>query len=690
MSKRQSGSQITRDHIGEERSDDEEPKDFGIASSQVMSKRKIAMPKRKMTFTAPQTNAKESSMASVFANNKPQANREDDNEKALKLKALNSQFSGKIIKCIKDDPCCNLTPLFEKYKNYIDSIDKVADVKTSETKPATSSFTFGIQAKIPVSQPKQFAFGSLTSKPVENDDVATKSHSSEEEDVENEEEEQDEQDEEEKKEIKIQGPTFTLSSNPIVKDSTFTFGSDLSKKQAEEKDSDSESEVEIKGPQFKFSGTVKSDVFKLPSKNGSDEKESIPITEEKNEPKQKPSTPFQFGLKSTTNDKSETPKTENPFTFGKSTVSATSTTDSGSKPVPSFSFGAKKDEVKETSPVETPKFSFGTTTKSGPTTTPSFSFGNSEKKDNADDRENNNTAKPSQGFSFSLPSSSNTSETKEESNPVASQDKPANGGFSFKIPDSASKTEESGKKFSFSFGSNPSQESSNEEKKPAFTFGTSTATEEKKETMKPAFSFGQSNSSMPSFSFGKPTTPLSNTSNAETPAGASDSAGFKFSLPFEQKSTPTKDVDDATEEKPTSATNDNATNGDGISNSVSSVNGEEDEEVIFKQKSKLMVFNPETKGYDSKGVGEMKLLQQNNDKSKIRLLCRSDGMGHILLNATIVKSFAYTPLTPEKDNFVKVPTVGPDGKLITYIVQYKQKSDGRQFIKSIEDAKKDM
>lgn len=119
-------------------------------------------------------------------------------------------------------------------------------------------------------------------------------------------------------------------------------------------------------------------------------------------------------------------------------------------------------------------------------------------------------------------------------------------------------------------------------------------------------------------------------------------------------------------------------------------NGEEGENALFSQRSKLMIFNTETKAYDSRGVGEMKLLQSNEDKSKIRFLCRSDGMGNILLNTRVVKDFSYTPLTAENENLVKIPTIEADNKLVTYVVKFKQKADGRQFVKAIEDVKKDM
>lgn len=65
-------------------------------------------------------------------------------------------------------------------------------------------------------------------------------------------------------------------------------------------------------------------------------------------------------------------------------------------------------------------------------------------------------------------------------------------------------------------------------------------------------------------------------------------------------------------------------------------------------------------------------------------------MGNILLNTAVVKSFKYSPLTPENENLVKIPTIDKDGALVTYVARFKQKADGRLFVKSIEDAKNDM
>lgn len=245
--------------------------------------------------------------------------------------------------------------------------------------------------------------------------------------------------------------------------------------------------------------------------------------------------------------------------------------------------------------------------------------------------------------------------------------------------------------------------------KPSFTFGApgnaSAASGEAQkdgsgEKPKP-FTFGASSSpAAPSFSFGKPAAAAA---SKEPPSG-----GFKFSLPFSSNTSApaagqnasqsteangsepaaTEKAEAAPETKPEAASEPKADTEQGQAMVMS--NGEEAENLLFSKRAKLMVINPETKAYESRGVGELKLLQNKDDKAKVRILCRSDGMGHILLNTKVVKSFQYTPADADKENFVKCPVVNADGKLENYIIRVKQKADGRQLCKSISDAQESM
>lgn len=206
------------------------------------------------------------------------------------------------------------------------------------------------------------------------------------------------------------------------------------------------------------------------------------------------------------------------------------------KPIPSFSFEAKKEEKEAESPVANSTFAFGNKiTDIKETSTPAFSFSSNKDtskpafsfggKPNVEKSESSGpslfgskpeTSKPS-GFSFG---SKPTEDVKEKPTPAFSFG--ANGGDKETVT-SSSGTEQakpafsfgatSGDKPSFSFGSKPATESETKAKeegpKPTFSFGN---TSQEKEKSAPAFSFGTSkvesneiNGSKPTFSFGTKT-----------------------------------------------------------------------------------------------------------------------------------------------------------------------------------------
>lgn len=721
MSKRGADNQLTREELDrDDISDEETPHQATMASSDVISRRKIAMPKRKMAFPSTlRGNTDESKTANAFSFlKKPQTEKTAANadDKPAKLKALNLQFKDKLEEFLNSDPACDLRPVFMKYGKYIDEINSSTS-KTSVPEPKAFSFTpqsitetvapgFG-KVSAPratttpdVHTPKQTTFpfapqapkpeAASSQEPSKSSFTFTKPTTTVSDSKAN--ADSSESDSEDEKEIKITGPTFSISTKPITSDSVFAFGA--AKKEQKKDDSDSESDVEIKGPEFKFAGEVKSDVFKLHKKADENKNETktdnSKVTENKAPTFSFGSTPNPFntsGSKDENNSGSNEPaKQANTvpkpaFSFTNNLISKESESSQEKKPL-SFNFTAPKtdnNEVQEASESEKTKssesstFSFGnnTTTKTNPFSgnTSGFSFGKPASTSNTTEskpsisfsKPQNNDTVPKSAFSFGT-SANTVTETNEE------KDSNTNGG-----------NEDSKPALNFNFSSNTSSQ------KPSFSFGS---TSEKKEettehsTTSGGFSFGQSKA--PAFSFG---TPATNTTTNNPP-----SSGFKFSLPFNQENKSNEaDSSKISEKKEdgNSATVE-TTEEQSTSSSIQLQNGEEDETPLFTCRSKLMTINTKTNGYDSRGVGELKLLQKKDDKSKIRLLCRSDGMGNILLNTAVVKSFKYSPLTPENENLVKIPTIDKDGALVTYVARFKQKADGRLFVKSIEDAKNDM
>lgn len=470
-----------------------------------------------------------------------------------------------------------------------------------------------------------------TSKPVEGDkkrDVASSSEGEEE-------------------EVKVEGPKFSLQSKPTTSNSVFSFGA-KKEEPKQHNESDSEGEIEVKGPQFTFSGEVKSDVFKL-NKAAEEKKENPP-----------PVNPFQ-------QNSSQSSLAKPAFGFGNK---------SADTPKPVFNFGQVNSQGE---PPKKPAFSLGQPKNEGEQPKkPVFSFGQPKANDEQPEKST---------FSFGQP--------KTDAEPP----KKPTFNFNFKpsTPASdASEKSDTNPSFSFKFGQEkPQQDSETKNTKPIFSFGNSTSTSDsdKKTDVKPAFSFGSTNSSTaPSFSFSSSNNTNNDNSNGTNTTNTNNapSGGFKFSLPFNQKPASQPSSSPSLSTPPQQEESKSEEHKEEPSKSIEMQNGEENENALFTQRSKLMIFNNETKSYDSRGVGELKLLQNKEDKSKVRLLCRSDGMGNILLNTSLVKSFSYSPLTPESENLIKVPVVESQGKLVTYVAKFKQKSDGRLLVKSVEDVKKDM
>lgn len=719
MAKRSAGEQLTREELASRGSDsegEEQPSGIALASKDVMSRRKIAMPKRKMAFpTTMRSNNDESKVANAFsfAKQTPAKAAEPENsgknDKSAKLKALNMQFKDRIIEFVNKDPCCDLRSVFIKYGKYLDEINSDSSVteapkpkpftfssqntaenvapgfaKFNNPQPATAETpkqtTFSFQPQAPKADEKASSEPTELQKNEPVQDTPKKQSSSE--------SESDSEDE-----IKIQGPKFTLAGNakPITSDKTFAFGEAKKQQKKEDSDSDSDSDIEIKGPQFTFSGTVKSDVFKLKKSDESETKEE-PKEETKEEPKEekKAMPKFSFGSnpnpfssttstaatkESSSNDQTNETTSKPTFSFGNNQgATEKKDDDSATKPLKfSFSAPSKSENPQETEGGEKPSFTFGAT-KPNPFTASSsgFSFGKPTATPSTDE-------KPSFTFGTSKPSES-TTDSKASFTFVA----PATKENEKEKEDNASETKKPS--LSFNFSNNTGAPTS------AFSFGTAAPkTDDSTESSKPSggFTFGQAKA--PAFSFGKTNTETDNkTSSTTNPP----SAGFKFSLPFNQ--TTNSSEEKKTTESTSTATTIEETNkteeatDDSGSKQMSLQNGEEDEVPLFTQRSKLMTVNTETNGYDSRGVGELKLLQRKDDKSKIRLLCRSDGMGNILLNTALVKSFKYAPLTADNENLVKIPTIDESGKLVTYVARFKQKADGRLFVKSIEDAQNAM
>lgn len=654
MSKRLAGAQINRDHIGveEEQTDGSESfAPFTRASEAVMSKRKIIQPRGRSGVKKP--------VKSMPAAVPAAATAAGGDSKDEMVRALNESVLDQLNQLNQPGVVCDFSPVFTKYIEYY---QKIQNGEIGKSAPAPSS----APAAAPVA-------------PVAAATVDSSSDSDSDDD------------------IKIEGPQFTIASKPTMKNSPFSFNP---KKPKPKDDSDSESEIEITGPVFTFNKPIKDSVFKV----AKDVKEA-PKETAKEESKPAESL-FSFSKK-------EEKKDDKPaFSFGSGSLGFSfGKTEEKKDAKPAFSFGAKPEETKTEEKSDKPAFTFGAKPQdSAIGDKPAFSFGakSEDKSDKpafsfgakSDDKSDKPTEKPS--FSFGAKSDDKPAfsfSSKPDDKPAFSfgakpADKPA---FSF-----SSKSEEKTDKPAFSFSASKPEEKSD---KPAFSFGTSKPEDK---TDKPAFSFSNASADKPAFSFGakaddkpadKPafsfgTKPEDKeTPSSDKPAFSfSDKPAFSFvssqpSFSFSNNASKPEDAkaDTKTEEKVEES--DSTANFKPVvqlTEKVDSNTGEENETAEFTKRAKLMLYEKENNPpYTTKGVGELKVLK-NNETGKSRLLIRTDGGLRVLLNLSIQPNFKYEIIG---DGLLRVPVVNADLKLETYVIKVKTKADGEEMEKIINGLK---
>ncbi|KGU25361.1 hypothetical protein W5O_04335 [Candida albicans Ca6] len=787
---------------------DGEPDAPAIASSDVLSRRKILKPKGRLgsnttgagsnafgainkppqsifSFGGSGNNAAsgitpsqpaQSSNPFNFAN-KPESNTVNTAsvDKDNKIKALNENFIQAITKLNVPNTIADFTPIAQKYIDYYKSISKnetFSEIASKEVKepvqpPPTSSFQFkpsNVSAPSAAATVTPFSFkpsaqssesksngpvfsfnsnsqqqtttkpafsfntpassitGSTTSAPptfstepvsssVPNE--ASKSETKRELiNLDSDSESESDKEDSKTKEVKVQGPKFTLTSNPTTKSSPFTFDpKTLAKKNAPDSD-DSEDDVEIKGPTFQFNKPIQDSVFKLTS-NSADNTSKLDEKKEEDEVK---STPL-FGATTQDKDQATTStglfgfgqnkggETKAPSLFGGSFGSNGNTTEQ--KPVSTFSFGNSQNKTDssantETKKTETPSFSFGTTNSSSKplfgssnnegNAKPAFTFGSTtDKKDESASA----TATTTPSFSFG------TQPNKTDSAKEAQGDKPATSLFG-NSSDNANKPATTG----FSFGAKTQEDKS---EAPKFVFGSSKANpftfgasnNQGDSATTPSFNFG-SNSSNNAFSFGSKPTGAFNfaqkqedqknetSSTVTTSSSSFGSTKPAFAFPFGSA----KPEDKPEEKKNEETVPEEETGGKfepvaKLSNEqVDSKSGEENETAKFTIRSKLMEYDSKNSEnpYTNKGIGELKVLF-NEQTKKSRILIRADGSLRVLLNTLILSSVKYDSIG--NGSLIRVPTIDADdsSKIITYVIKVKTPQDGEQLLKCINELK---
>lgn len=118
----------------------------------------------------------------------------------------------------------------------------------------------------------------------------------------------------------------------------------------------------------------------------------------------------------------------------------------------------------------------------------------------------------------------------------------------------------------------------------------------------------------------------------------------------------------------------------------SPITGEEGEEVLYSQRAKLMLFDPQLSDlpYTNKGLGDLKVLK-SLDTGKSRIVIRADGGLRVLLNAPVSKDMTYSTVGTK---MVRVPTINPETKKIEfYVFQVKTPEDASQFLETLNSVK---
>ncbi|KAH3683992.1 hypothetical protein WICPIJ_005015 [Wickerhamomyces pijperi] len=551
--------------------------------------------------------------------------------KPTKIQALNESFFRKITEQKSKNPVADFTPILKKYIDYYQEIEQEAEPASTTinnttaplaTEPVKSTFNFG--------QTTQPSFSLNQSKPAEPIVSFTKPvptpapvPATKTAPIEIDSDSDDD--------IKVEGPTFSLAKPPTTTDSVFKLS----------KDNKTTNSFGT-GPSFTFTATgKKSDsIFKLkpsPAPTPAPAPVQAPVVPEPKkdlaEAASKPA--FSFGASTKATTATETPKPA--FSFS-GLPSRTTTTASATAPTePSFAFGAQSTEEKKESPAST--FGASTSSTTSASDKPAFSFGSNTLS--------SATSGDKPAFSFGSSSTST----------FASSDKPTTT-FNFGGSTSTTATAFGG------FGSSTTTKTSTDASKPSLDFGSNSAT-------KPSFSFGGASSfssSTPSstfnFSLGasKPSEPT--TASTETVTGDAESQELEKEADVNFK--PVVELKDKVEEK----------------------TGEEDETALYTKKSKLMLFQPSNKEnpYDSKGLGELKVLK-NNSTGKSRVLVRADGSNRVVLNASVNKEFKYDFLAESKKNMVKIPSITAEGKIETYIARVKTAEDGQNLVEALNKAK---
>lgn len=113
--------------------------------------------------------------------------------------------------------------------------------------------------------------------------------------------------------------------------------------------------------------------------------------------------------------------------------------------------------------------------------------------------------------------------------------------------------------------------------------------------------------------------------------------------------------------------------------------GEEDEDVLFKQRCKLFRFVTETKEWKEKGLGEIKLLQHKQTKV-IRILMRRDQVLKLCANHRLSPGMTIKEMAPKQLSWLATDFSENVASTEMLLAKFKTVEDGNQFKLEFEKA----
>lgn len=115
---------------------------------------------------------------------------------------------------------------------------------------------------------------------------------------------------------------------------------------------------------------------------------------------------------------------------------------------------------------------------------------------------------------------------------------------------------------------------------------------------------------------------------------------------------------------------------------VDSKTGEEEENIIFCNRAKLLRFDSDTKEWKERGIGEMKVLVKKDDSTKGRLLMRREQVLKLCCNMSITKDIKFVKMSSNALSFAGQDF--SDGEMKTEKLAIKFKTP--ELIKSFQNA----